>query len=104
MRTIDANRVRERIRRICTEYENLSATDANDVAFHMTDWVDDLQDFYRLAAEPDGFTDDEARELMIRFLLHVPNHVAAAAKLFTGIPVTDVFGVGATVEENEDTP
>ena len=35
------------------------------------------------------------------FLIHVPSHVAAASKLVTGIPVTDIFKVGATVESED---
>lgn len=30
------------------------------------------------------------------FLIHVPNHVAAASMLMNEIPVEDVFGVNAT--------
>jgi hypothetical protein len=44
-------------------------------------------------------SDAEVDELLRCFLLHVPNHVAAAGKLFTGVPVTDVFGVGAVSED-----
>jgi hypothetical protein len=28
-------------------------------------------------------------------LIHVPNHIAAAAKLYAGFPVSDIFEVGA---------
>ena len=43
-------------------------------------------------------SDAEVSQLLISFLVHVPNHVAAASKLYTDIPVTDIFGVGATSE------
>jgi hypothetical protein len=39
--------------------------------------------------------------LVLGFLAHVPNHLAAASKLLTGIPVTDIFGVGATSEDDD---
>jgi hypothetical protein len=40
-------------------------------------------------------------ELLIQFLVHAPNHLAAASKMLTDIPVTDVFGVGALEETDE---
>jgi hypothetical protein len=45
-------------------------------------------------------SDAEVSELLIGFLVHVPNHVAAASKLYTDVPVTDIFGVGATSEDS----
>lgn len=66
-----------------------------DIAFHMTDWLPDLRDLVRLYESPDEVADDEVAALLMRFLVHVPAHVAAAAKLYTGEPVKDVFGVGA---------
>ena len=35
----------------------------------------------------------------MKFLVHAPNHIAAAAKLLTGFPVADVFCVGAVRED-----
>ena len=37
----------------------------------------------------------------MEFLVHVPAHVAAAGKLITGLPVEDVFNVGA-ISTGED--
>lgn len=72
---------------------------ADDVAFHMTDWLDDLGRFAQFCTEPDKWKDQEVEEMLLSFLIHVPNHVAAASKLLTGFPVTDVFGVGAVEDE-----
>lgn len=38
----------------------------------------------------------------MQFLIHVPNHLAAASKLMLDIPVTDVLGVGAVTETPEE--
>jgi hypothetical protein len=38
---------------------------------------------------------------LLQFLIHVPNHLAAAS-LYAGIPVRDIFEVGATNEEDAD--
>ena len=72
------------------------AANATELAFHMTDWADDLAALQAFYAAPDGHSDDQVRELLMRFLLHAPAHLAAASRLYTGEPVADVFGVGAT--------
>jgi hypothetical protein len=66
-----------------------------DVAFHMTDWLSDLRDLVRIFESPETATDPEVASALMTFLVHVPAHVAAAAKLYTGEPVRDVFEVGA---------
>ena len=69
---------------------------ASDVAFHMTDWLDDLQQLVKFYESPDALGDDQVVDLLMGILAHVPNHMNAAARLLTGDPVTDVFGIGAT--------
>ncbi|MBI5646780.1 MAG: hypothetical protein HY962_07590 [Ignavibacteriae bacterium] len=66
-----------------------------DICFHMTDWRSDLEMLASFFDAPNRYTDDEVVELLYIFLVHVPNHVAAAAKLLCGIPVEDIFDVGA---------
>jgi len=68
----------------------------------MTDWLDDLRSYYEFCEAPHGKSTEAAEEMLIAFLLHVPNHVAAASKLLLNIPVTDVFGVGATTESDDE--
>jgi hypothetical protein len=51
--------------------------------------------------DPKDVTVEDARKLLVQFLIHVPNHLAAASKLWLDIPVTDVFGVGALRESDE---
>jgi hypothetical protein len=63
---------------------------ANDIAFHLTDWNSDAAFIVAALMFPERFT----REGVLDFLVHAPNHVAAAAKLANS-PVTDVFKVGA---------
>ena len=73
----------------------MSADDARDVAFHLTDWLEDLAAFSAFVQNPDTPTAEEVDAMLNRFLVHVPNHLAAAAKIYTDFPVSDVFGVGA---------
>jgi len=77
-----------------TEFES-DPKRAFDIAFHMTDWLGDLQrlcDFYQ---NPDKTSSSEIDDILRDFLIHVPNHVAAAGVLLNGTPVSDVFQVGA---------
>ncbi len=68
---------------------------ARDIAFHMTDWMDDLARFHAFSKAPGLFTPHQVDDLLLAFLTHVPNHVAAAAKLMVDTSVADVFEVGA---------
>ena len=66
---------------------------ARDIAFHLADWAEDAA--FVLAAQlfPERFTPEEIHTGITMFLIHAPNHVAAAGKL-AGHPLADVFKVG----------
>ena len=102
MPKFDLQTVRARIAEVARREMELSDAAADGVAFHMTDWLDDLDAYSRFCADPSRMSDAEISELLTGFLVHVPNHVAAAGKLYTGVPVTDIFGVSATSEERDD--
>ena len=72
---------------------------SDEIAFHITDWDSDVDDLVRLYENPDAFADDEILSLVIKFLAHVPNHVAAAKKLAGLGPIEDVFGLGVLSED-----
>ncbi|NND70834.1 MAG: hypothetical protein HKN43_04590 [Rhodothermales bacterium] len=74
----------------------------HDIAFHMTDWLDDLKDWHRFCETPQNFDADETVKLLVGFLVHAPNHMAAASKLLTGIPVMDIFQVGAVETADQE--
>ena len=99
MNQLDPELIRARIREVAHRKNKLADAVAGDVAFHMTDWLDDLGNFSRFCADPHSMSNAEVSQLLTKFLIHVPNHLAAASKLYTGIPVTDIFKVGATSEE-----
>jgi hypothetical protein len=67
---------------------------AKEVAFHMTDWRADLEEWAGVWADPERFNDEQLTDIIYGFLAHVPNHVAAAKKLLELGPVEDIFGVG----------
>lgn len=69
----------------------------DEATFHMTDWLADLEEWHSFCENPESLSADEIQDLLMKFLVHVPAHVAAAGKLVTGLPVEDIFDVGATM-------
>ncbi len=67
---------------------------ARDIGFHLADWPQEAAFIVALHLCPERFTPEEVEDGVLGFLVHVPNHVAAAAALF-GSPVEDIFEVGA---------
>jgi hypothetical protein len=86
------------------EARGITGQDAEDVAFHMTDWMDDFHWLQRFFADPRGSSAEAVGQQLHSILSHVPHHIAAAKILYTGSPVIDVFGVGAVREESHDEP
>ena len=72
---------------------------AREIAFHMTDWDHNVDDLVKLYEQPESFSDDEILSIVIQFLAHVPNHVAAAKKLAGIGPIEDVFEAGVLNED-----
>lgn len=74
---------------------------ARDIAFHMTDWDNDLDDLVKLYEQHETLSDDQITTIIIEFLAHVPEHVAAAMKLSGVGPILNIFEVGVC-QEDED--
>jgi hypothetical protein len=91
----DSCKVASRIEQAAQLQNELNPDKARDVAFHMTDWIGDLKVFVEFCRDPDSFSLEQVDKLLNAFLIHAPNHLAAAAKLYIDIPVTDIFDVGA---------
>ena len=75
-------------------FPKLDEQKSHDLAFHLSDWRADGAFLLALMLIPDQFTPDEAAKGIKNFLVHAPNHIAAAAKL-GGYPVEDIFKIGA---------
>ena len=97
---MDAARVSQAIERALEADGYGTAETRHDIAFHMTDWLSDLERWYDYCQAPEALDVDQTTKLLIAFLVHVPNHLAAASKLMTDIPVTDIFEVGATSDDD----
>jgi len=67
---------------------------ANDIAFHMTDWMEDLDYLIKTYSNIDNLSNDEITSFVYKFLSHVPNHLNAATKLSGLGKIKDVFEVG----------
>jgi hypothetical protein len=90
--------VRKRIAAAFSEFE-LEPKALEDIAFHMTDWKENLEEMVRLYEQPERLSDEQIQHIIIVFLAHVPNHVAAAKKLLGLGPIEDIFKVGVLEED-----
>jgi hypothetical protein len=79
---------------VVSAHPDLEPHVAADLAFHLSDWRKDAAFILALSLAPQRFTPRDVEQGVMAFLIHAPNHVAAAAKL-GGWPITEVFKVGA---------
>lgn len=93
----DTNAIEISIFKAVKEMEK-SDKEAFDIAFHMTNWLDDLAKLQEFYVNPGNFDNDEIFVILSDFLVYAPDHLAAAGMLVLGLPVTDVFNVGAVSE------
>ncbi|WAC73740.1 hypothetical protein OU995_03070 [Roseateles sp. SL47] len=66
---------------------------ADEVAFHLVDWETDAAFLVALMLFPERFTSAELQAAVDMFLVHVPAHVQAAARL-AGYEVPNTFSAG----------
>jgi hypothetical protein len=67
---------------------------SEELAFHLTDWVSDIEDLIKTYSNIDNLSNDEITSFFYKFLAHVPNHLNAATKLSGIGKIEDVFRVG----------
>ena len=70
----------ETIARIFQKSDAYSESQVSEIVFHLTDWIDDLKPFVDFLEDPTGCRDEEAMQIIIRFLAHAPDHLKIAAK------------------------
>ncbi|HEY6401440.1 MAG TPA: hypothetical protein VI479_08520, partial [Blastocatellia bacterium] len=73
--------VRKRIAEALSSSLGMEMAEADEVAFHLVDWKRDLDELVKIYEKADELGDEHIQEIVIKFLAHVPNHVAAAKKL-----------------------
>ncbi len=59
----------------------VSEEDAYQITFHLTDWLDDLKPFVVFLENPESYSNDEVNKILIRFLVHAPDHMNTAAEI-----------------------
>ena len=94
----DEETIRKKIRSAFEEMEETKPV-ARDIAFHLTDWLSDIEDLIKTYSNIDNLSNDEITSFVYKFLAHVPNHLNAATKLSGIGKIKDVFEVGIFEEE-----
>ena len=94
--------VKKRIAEALTSSLGLEMAEASEIAFHITDWKENLDELVEVYEKADELSDDHIQRTVIKFLAHVPNHIAAAKKLVGLGPIEDVFNVGVLKEDEDD--
>jgi hypothetical protein len=77
----------------------LETSVVEEIAFHMIDWRENLDELVGLYQNIERLSDGQIRKIVIGFLAHAPNHIAAAKKLAGLGPIEDVFKVGVLEED-----
>lgn len=82
--------------KICDALETVYGYDKKtsfEIGFHLSDWLENLEFLFALHLNPSAFSKEQIAVGITHFLIHAPNHIAAAAALVDA-PVSDVFETG----------
>ena len=101
MSDIENKKIAKRIEEACIDL-GLNKKDAWDVGFHMTDWIEDQIALAELYRNIETANNDDIQSVLMRYLAHVSEHVAAAKKLIGVGSVVDVFEVGIHDQESDN--
>jgi len=87
---IDVIKIRKKIELSLQQTGDYSEKQCHDIAFHLTDWFDNLIELLEFFQYPDKYESVEVNKILLDFLIHVPNHIATAAKLMTDLDIEDL--------------
>lgn len=88
---MDVPTVRARLEKLITDRAQLTGEQAREFSFHMTDWLQDMEDL-RLAFGTVHDVDDEYLfSVVLKFLLHAPAHIVSAASTMTGETADEIL-------------
>jgi hypothetical protein len=68
-----------------------NATARRDFVFHMTDWINDLEQLAALYARPEKFDKATASDTVYGFLIHALPHLMEAGRLLEGREIRNPF-------------
>lgn len=63
----------------------------NDIAFHTTDWLDEMQSLYKTFENIESLSDEEIYNNLLKFFIHAPEHIVRATELMTGTEIERIF-------------
>jgi len=69
----------------------IEAEQAQEIAQHMTEWLDDLKLLNHTYDNIETLEETEISNNLLQFLLHAPEHIARAAQLLTDAPIDNMF-------------
>ncbi|WP_395377330.1 hypothetical protein [Marinicella sp. W31] len=69
----------------------IDAEKAQEIALHMTDWLDDLKLLNHTYDTIEDMDETEISNNILQFLIHAPEHIARAAQLMTDAPIDNIF-------------
>lgn len=69
--------------------EGIAENEAHQIVFHLTDWLEDLKPFIALLEAPQNYNDAEVNRILIRFLVHAPDHLKTAAEIILDAETED---------------
>lgn len=84
------------LRSVYNQYQRLDSAADNDAArrdfvFHMTDWINDLEQLAALYADPKKLDKDAAGSVVFSFLIHAVPHLMEAGRLLEGHDIRNPF-------------
>jgi len=71
---------RRQIAEAFREYD-LPEARRKEIAFHLTDWLADLESYADFLENPRGYTHEQTRKIVIAFLVHAPDHLKRASEI-----------------------
>lgn len=74
-------RFRKRIEDAYLAERYFSPEVCRNIAFHMTDWLDDYEELGQVFDASAKLSKKRIQEIIMRFLIHASDHIAAAKKL-----------------------
>ena len=72
---------------LALEDSDISLSDfAHDIAIYMMNWLENMSDLNKSYISPETYNSKQTTDLLMKFLLHWPSHLAAAHNLLTNEP------------------
>ncbi len=73
----------EKLKAALKSQQAFTDAEIDEIVFHLLDWIEDLRPFVEFLENPARHQDGEINKLIVKLLIHAPDHLqAAAAKMF----------------------